>query len=313
MITKEKKFISVVLYVHNCENIIYDTLTSLNKFFEENFDIFEIICVNDSSYDKSKMMIQKYVKESGNSITLVNMSVFQGIDLSMTSGVDIAIGDFVFEFDNPLIDFSNDLIMEVYKSAFRGFDIVCASKNISNKVSSKLFYKIFNKYSNNKYDVNSDTFRVLSRRAINRISSMSQTIPYRKAIYVSSGLNMNFISYESKLNNVHQFTKETKEIRYSVAADSLILFTDLAQKISISISFLFFIFTSIAFIYTVSIFLGANKPVEGWTTTMIVLSSGLTGIFLMLTIIIKYLTLIIDLIFKKHRYLIQSIEKISKD
>ena len=63
-------------------------------------------------------------------------------------------------------------------------------------------------------------------------------------------------------------------------------------------------------IYTVCIFV-SKQPIEGWTTIMLFLSLAFFGIFAILTIIIKYLTLIINLIFKKTNYLVESIEKVN--
>ncbi len=50
MITnKEKNFISAVVYVHNNEKEIANFLENLNKKLNENFEKYEIICVNDKS------------------------------------------------------------------------------------------------------------------------------------------------------------------------------------------------------------------------------------------------------------------------
>jgi len=52
--------------------------------------------------------------------------------------------------------------------------------------------------------------------------------------------------------------------------------------------------------------------VTGWTTTMLVLSAGLAGMFFILTIAVKYLNLLVRLTFKKQNYLIEGIEKLQK-
>ena len=76
-------------------------------------------------------------------------------------------------------------------------------------------------------------------------------------------------------------------------------------------SFIMIFTTMLTGIYTVSIFLMA-KPIEGWTTTMLLLSFAFFGIFVILMIMLKYLSILIDLIFKKEKYLIESIYKINK-
>mgnify|MGYP002579730023 CR=1 FL=1 len=55
-----------------------------------------------------------------------------------------------------------------------------------------------------------------------------------------------------------------------------------------------------------------GHPVEGWTTTMFVITVGFSGLFAVLTIVVKYLSLLVDLVFKQQKYLVESIEKLQK-
>ena len=52
-------------------------------------------------------------------------------------------------------------------------------------------------------------------------------------------------------------------------------------------------------------------PIEGWTTTMLFLSVSFFGLFGILTIIVKYLQLSVDMAFKKKHYSFKSIEKLT--
>ena len=45
---------------------------------------------------------------------------------------------------------------------------------------------------------------------------------------------------------------------------------------------------------------------------MFVLTVGFMGMFGVLTIVIKYLSLLVDLVFRHQKYLVESIEKIQK-
>lgn len=58
------------------------------------------------------------------------------------------------------------------------------------------------------------------------------------------------------------------------------------------------------------VYFSNKKPVEGWAPIMGLSSLGFCGLFVILTVIIKYLNLILNLIFKKQRYLIESVEKL---
>lgn len=313
-INKEHNFISAVVYIRNNKDDLELFLKSLNDILHNNFHKYEIIFVDDASIDDSATTIKNfYLSNNYSPITIINMSFYQGIEASINAGVDLAIGDFVFEFDSIHINYSIDTILEVYKKSLSGFDIVNACPKNSIRKSSKTFYKIFNKYSNNQYNISTNTFRILSRRAINRINSMNKYIPYRKAVYSACGLkSYNFI-YENK--NPIPYNKNDRHINFNrnnTAINSLILFTNIAYRISLYMAFIMMIFTIFMISYSIFIFFTKNASPEGWTTTMIFLSISFLGIFAILAIIIKYLSILIDLSFKNNNYVISSIDKINK-
>ena len=307
---KEKNFISAVIYVHNNEDEIQETIHKINDVLRINFEKYEIICVNDYSTDKSVDAIKEFgTNIEGAVVSILNMSYYQGLELSMGAGVDLAIGDFVFEFDSTYMDYNVSTIMEVYYKSLQGFDIVSAVPKKKMRKSSEFFYNLFNGYSNNPNKLETETFRILSRRAINRVHSMNKTIPYRKAIYANSGLNMNNLLYEcTKKTNPN---REDNATRKNIAVESLILFTDIAYKIAIFMTFLMMIGILAVGIYTVVVFM-KEQPVAGWTTTMLFLSVAFLGVFAIMAVIIKYLSIIVDLTCKKQKYMIESIEKITR-
>ena len=63
--------------------------------------------------------------------------------------------------------------------------------------------------------------------------------------------------------------------------------------------------------YSLVVYVTAH-PVEGWTTTIMFLSVAFFGIFGILTVIIKYLQILVDLVFKRKQYSFESIEKITR-
>ena len=308
---KEKNFISVVVYVRNNEKMISDFALKLNKVLEEKFMKYEIIFVNDESSDNSLEEIKTFAKNVNNAtVSVINMSYYQGLELSMNAGVDLAIGDFVYEFDSVYIDYNLDLIFETYLKSLDGYDIVIASSNGKRKKSSMIFYKLFNSFSNYQYKIDTETFRVVSRRAINRMNAMNKTIPYRKAIQANCGLKITSIYYNQISMDSRKLDKQLKKERGKNAFDALILFTDVSYKATIILTMIMFLFSIFVSIYTLVIFF-IKQTVEGWASTMLFMSFGFTGIFLIYAIIIKYLSLILDLIFKKTNYLIESIDKLN--
>ena len=309
---REKNFVSAVLYVHDNEATVGGFLTDLYQLCQENFESFEVICVDDSSSDNSLNEIKKACdKIEGSALSLVNMGFYHGLELSMNAGVDLAIGDFVFEFDHVTRDYDINFIMDIYNHSLNGYDIVGAAPKHHLASSSKMFYRLYNKNAATPNKLKTESFRILSRRAINRVHSISKTVPYRKAIYASCGLKIDSLEYENKIYKNRLANKAESGFRKAIALDSLMLFTNVAFKLSTVMTFIMMGVTVGMAVYALVLFILGNT-IEGWTTTVLFLSFGFFGIFVILAIIIKYLSLLLDLIFKKEKYFIMSIEKITK-
>ncbi|MEO5777760.1 MAG: glycosyltransferase [Flavobacterium sp.] len=305
---KEKKLISLIVYLYNNEDSILGFLELIIQQTEELFEQFEIIIVNDASTDASVQKIKTADFLKPYQVSIIQMSFHQGVELSMNAGLDLSTGDFVYEFDTVIIDFDKILIEQSYRKILEGYDIVSVSPTASEKMTSKFFYKTYNYFSKSDYKLRTDRFRILSRRAINRAFSISVKIPYRKAMYINSGLKVATIEF--KKNNLQRNTTEKSYLRNKTAIDTLIIYTNLAFSISVYISLILLFCTLSIIIYTMFIYFGKNKPIEGWTTIMLLLSGGFSGLFLLTAIIIKYLSLILEIVFKKKSYIQENIEKI---
>lgn len=311
MINKEKNFVSAVIYVHNAEERIAVFLQMVMQILEENFEHSEIICVNDYSTDRSVAEIKEIsVQAEHTNISVLNMSYFHGMEPAMNAGVDLSIGDFVYEFDSTNIDYKPEQIMQVYRRALEGYDIVSASPDRKQHFSSSIFYQMFDRFSHLSYHMSTESFRILSRRVINRISSMNKSVPYRKAVYANCGLKTDNMIY-SVTQKVVSIDAEEKKYRRRLAVDTLILFTDVGYRFSITMTVLMMLITVFMVGYSVITYL-FSTPVEGWTTTILFLSVAFFGLFGILTVIIKYLQLLIELVFKRKRYSFESIEKLTK-
>ena len=279
MINKEKNFISAVIYVHNAEKRIEKFLRTVLEVLEENFEHSEIICVNDNSQDNSVEVIKKVSQDATiSSVSVLNMSYFHGLEMSMNAGMDLTIGDFVFEFDSTVLDFDKEEIMEVYRRSLKGYDIVSASADKKERFSSRLFYKVFDHFTNLSYKMSTESFRILSRRVINRISSMNKTVPYRKAIYANCGLKTDNLKYTVKNVENTEIDQMEKKYRSGLAIDSLILFTEVGYRFSMIMTALMMLVSIFMIVYSVVIY-ATSHPVAGWTTTILFLSIAFFGLF----------------------------------
>lgn len=317
MLNKEKNFVSVVAYLHNSEKEIPAFLDYIVEELERNFEKSEVIFVNDASEDNSVSVIKEYLeKRKCNFMTnIINMSSYHGLEASMLAGVDLAIGDFVYEFDSIAIDYSKKFFMEVYYEALKGNDIVAATPAGNVEFPVSLFYYFYNKFRLSKgggqTKLQRETFRIVSRRAINRVQTLGKSVPYRKVMYQNCGLGYKNLVYERTTKDKKNYRDKERKSRENLALDTLLMFTNAVQKVSMFLSMFFLIFTIGVGVYVVAVFFSGNKPVEGWTPMMGFMAAAFTGIFMLLTILLKYMAVLFEITFNKKRYLISSIEKIN--
>ncbi len=307
---KEKNFVSAVVYCCNDVDRIDHFIKKMDETLADNFLNYEIIVVNDASDDESIIHVKNYAHtvnsgEKEHTITILHMSYRHGLEASMNAGINLTIGDFVFEFDSVNDDYDWSLLMNVYRHSLKGYDIVNARSDIKPRLSSRMYYILFNRYAHLQHAIGPETFRILSRRAINRIHSITQGIPYRKAAYANCGLAIDTIVYKT----IDKIQRKKYHDRSLVAVESLLLYTDVPFRATMALAMMMFFVSFSVGIYAL-VYKFLRNPVEGWTTTIFFMSFGFSGLFAILSMIIRYMQTSIRLNFRKKEYLFESIEKL---
>lgn len=306
---KEKNFVSLAAYVHNAAENIEAFLDFATGFLRENFLHYEFVLINDASTDDSVERIKRYFSgDTSAPVTILNMSYYQGMERAMDAGMELAIGDYVYEFDSLTTLWPAETTRAVYDRCLEGYDIVSACPARQDHCLSNAFYRVYNRFSNAPGQLQTETFRILSRRAINRVWSMNKTLPYRKAVYANCGLPTDAVFYEAAERS-EKLGHKARLAQMDTAVDALILYTNAAYRCAMVFSFLMILFTVLVGTYIIAVFV-AGKPVPGYVSTIMVLSAGFFGVNVFLTVLIKYTSLILRVVFERHRYVVRSIEKL---
>ena len=304
---KRQKFISIVAMIDNNKGDIDGFISKVYEPCREIFESCELIFVDDASTDGSASYIRDSVHFGPDGVQrLIRMGVKQGLENAMNAGRDLSTGDYVFEFDDLTVDYDIDTVIKAFECCMEGNDIVTVSPDRTPRVSSKLFYSIYNSASTSQNPIGPEAFRVLSRRAVNRVRQMGSHIPYRKAVYMNCGLAVKKLTYRSTDPKAHSHKGE----RFSLAFDSFIYFTDVMQRFSSFVTLLFLALTIGVIIYVIWSYVADERLVSGWVSLMGFISIGFMGIFGLLSVMLKYLSVIVDLVFKKQRYMIEDVENL---
>lgn len=308
---KYKNYLSAVLYYKENQIDLIDFISKLYTKFEENFVNYEIIIVDDSnassSLDKELLKITNVDKSK---FKIIKTSYSQGVELSLSAGIDLAIGDYIITFDYLI---NNKEIFEKTIECFikctQGYDVVEYTFYEELNLLNKIFYKIFNAYSYSKINIYPQIFSIISRKALNQYKSIFSKNIFRKAQMSYSGLRILSLKSDTVFKNFTNYDNVNKSKKLEFATDNLILFTSFFSKISIIIS-VFFISTSLFMSFYTFYFFITKNTIEGWATTMLFLSFSFLGIFFILFIITRYLDLLLRSVYIKNTYLINKITKI---
>ena len=171
-VSKEKNFVSCVVYLHNEGSRVKGFLEEICKVMRMNFEKYEVVCVNDGCVDDTVEQVRAFLsgEECKPVVSLINLSYYQGVESAMNAGSDLAVGDFLFEFDKCDLDFPSDLIMKVYRRALEGFDVVAAAPRYGVPLTSRLFYLVYNRGGRFRGRIRQERFRLEITRKRDRKS-----------------------------------------------------------------------------------------------------------------------------------------------
>jgi glycosyltransferase involved in cell wall biosynthesis len=178
--------ISVIVPVYNEEEVIEEFHKRLTKTLE-NIEIeTEIIYVNDGSLDNTFELLSS-LKRKDERVAILDLSRNFGKEAAMIAGIDYSCGDAVIIIDADLQD-PPEIIPELVKEWKKGFDVVYARRKerkgdpYLKKLTSKIFYLIFNKLAELKIPENTADYRLLSKRAVEALKELRETNRFLKGL-----------------------------------------------------------------------------------------------------------------------------------
>ena len=193
------KLLSIVFSFKNEEKNLPELISRTVKTCSgiSNWD-YELIFVNDNSTDKSeKTLIELQNKYP---ITIINMSRNFGVTPCVIAGFKNAKGDAVIYMDSDLQD-PPELIQKLVIEHDAGADIVhTVRKKRLGESKFKLLvtyiaYRIINFFSDIPLPINAGDYKLISRRALDKILELKEHRPYIRGLSVWVGYKQSFVNY----------------------------------------------------------------------------------------------------------------------
>jgi len=302
--------ISAVVPIFNEEGnieILYDRLKSTFQKIDRSF---EIIFINDGSYDNSKKLLLKIAKKDKR-VKIITFSRNFGHMSAINAGLSYSSGRKVAVMDADMQD-PPSVIEKMYKKSLEGYDVVYGIKKkrkegFLRKFLFKLFYKILDKISSLRMPLDAGTFSILDRKIVDIIVDLPERNKYFSGLRAWAGFKQTGVVYER--GKRHKGKEASFSRLFKLAMDGIISFSFVPLKIA---SILGFIFSAFSFVLIIVLFVlkfFVNLGIVGWTSTIsTVLFIG--GIQLItLGIIGEYLARIYDEVKRRPEYIIE--EKIN--
>ncbi len=263
--------ISIVTPVYGCCKSLNNLYERLNKTLSTITNDFEIIMVNDASPDNAWEAIKELAKKDSR-VKGINLSRNFGQHKAITAGLDYANGDWVVVMDCDLQDQPEE-ILKLYNKALEGYDIVFGRRverqdSFFKKLSSKVFYIVYDYLTESKTDNSVASFSIISKKVLNSLRLYKEQ--NRTFLHL-----INMLGFKRIEINIEHAKREEGKSSYSfskllnLAVDSIIFQSNKPLKLSIKIGFIISFLSLLYATWLVFRYFVFSIPVEGWTSVMV--------------------------------------------
>ncbi|MEA5026196.1 putative glycosyltransferase CsbB [bioreactor metagenome] len=233
---------------------------------------FEFIFINDGSKDDTLKII-KNLHRDDQRIKYRSFSRNFGKEAAMYAGLQYASGDYVAIMDADMQD-PPSLLPEMY-GYLKNEDYDCVATKRSTRKGepvirsffARLFYRIINRISKADIVDGARDFRLMNRKMVDAILSMSEYNRFSKGIFGWVGFNTKWIAYE----NIERVAGQTKWSFWKLSLysiEGIIAFSTAPLAVASLIGVLFCV---ISFLAIIAIFVRYFMGVEsafGWASTV---------------------------------------------
>ncbi len=258
---------------------IYNEEANLKIFFEnllpalEGLGSYEIICVCDGCKDNSLAILLE-LKAQIKSIKIIDFSRNFGKEAAVLAGLKLAKGDCAIPIDADL-QHPPELIKSMLSRWQQGFDMIVAINSNRDtswirKLTSAVFYKLFNAISKNALIPHGLDYRLLDRSLVNIIIELPEKNRFFKGLSSWVTNNISTIEFEAKARKFGQ-SKWSLFSLWRFALDAVTSFSSFPLRIW---SYLGAIISSISFIYMLIIIFQKiiwKISISGYASIMVVI------------------------------------------
>jgi dolichol-phosphate mannosyltransferase len=285
--------LSIIIPVYCGAKLLVDCYNDLHDKVLTKLPDYEVVMVDDGSYDDSWEVMKSIASADGN-VKLVKLSCNFGANKAAYAGFCEASGDCAAMLPQDL-QTPPEMILEMFESWKRGNKVVMLTRSAREdpKPTSTMFYWFSRKYVNGNIPKGGMDIGLLDRRAIETLKMMDENDSAVLLQILWMGFKTEVLPYvrreRASGKSGYDFSKRLK-----LAIDSIIGFSYFPIKFISMISVVFFIVGTLWAISIIVSRLALGVDVQGWATIMVVLLFSFGLIMLSLAILGEYIWRTLD-------------------
>ena len=266
---------SLVIPVFNEEAVLPLLMYRLEALLDELDAPAEVIFIDDGSTDSSSIYLRARAKNDVR-FRYIGFSRNFGQQIAITAGLDAARGDAVVVMDGDLQD-PPEVTLDMIAKWREGYDIVYAKRirrdedSLFKRATAYIFYRFVNRLSSVPIPENVGDFRLLDRKVVDAFRSMPERSRFVRGMFAWLGFKQGFVEFD-RPGRPAGATKYSMLRLLRLAVTYVISFSDLPLRMVVWCGCAV---SAIALLYGLSAiykkFTG-GVHIEGWASTVVVLS-----------------------------------------
>lgn len=306
--------ISIILPVYNEEENIQAVHTRVVKALKPLKKSFEIIFINDGSYDSTLKKIST-LRRKHSYVKIINFSRNYGHQAAVTAGLDHCSGTYIAVLDADLQD-PPEVLPEFFKKLDEGYDVVYAirtkrKENALKRTAYSAFYRLLKAVSDVDIPLDSGDFCVMKKRVVHTMRTMPERNRFVRGIRSWVGFNQIGLEYERDERAAGESKYSLRKLM-QLAVDGILSFSYIPLRIMTFGGLFAFIVSIFGVIIALYLRLFTNTFVPGFATTIIILMFSGGIMMLGLGIIGEYIARIYDEVKQRPPYIVESLQGFKK-
>ena len=276
---------SIVVPVYNEQAVLPVLLRRLDQLMLSIGGDAEAILVDDGSSDCSPIILRAKAKDDPR-YRFIGLSRNFGHQVAITAGMDAAAGDAVIVMDADLQD-PPEVVGQMIERWREGYEVVFG-RRLSRQGESRfklwtasLFYKLLGRLSSVDIPRDAGDFRLIDRKVLEAFRAMPERDRFVRGMFAWLGFRQTEVTF-------HRLPRLAGETKYPIwkmlrlALNGALSFSDAPLRLAIWCGSAVSVLAMLYGLYVTVLWLMHSHLVEGWSSTIIIVSF-LCGLNMLMT------------------------------